>query len=478
MRAYLRREPPPRLIALLAAAALVGSTMTPASAASPDPSPPGPSSPNAASAPSPTTVDTAAQAQAAKERYARGDFAGAASIYEALWESTHAPKYIYNAGMAREAAGQPGLAVRHWRRFLASAGSDVTPAERAELRSRADVTAAENPVLEVQLEPASAFGPSTVLTLQPPPELVAAGLVPINLRDPIAGDIDEASARVRTSLDPGIWILSLSGLRGAPDQTLTIEIPPGSSRTIRPIALTARRVTFSVRTAPRLWLHPGADVIVTQGGAPLQRIHLRGRPVDITAPEGPVEITATADGYLPAKVPLDLHLERPTAPVTLRLRLDDRRTRLGLGLGLGLPGLVLLATGSTFAAIAADKLQKSPRPDPEYSLQRNLGALVAGMGGGLLVSSTMGIIRPRSPRRWIIGSSLGGALAIAGFGAYGGLKRAFDQESYPPRQDYLSYSAARATTRAVSGLGLGLLTGSLTGLLTHLIQDRAKRRSR
>ncbi|HRI07185.1 MAG TPA: hypothetical protein PKW35_05165, partial [Nannocystaceae bacterium] len=117
MRAQHRREPPPRLSALLAAAALVGGAAPPVSAAP-------------ASSASPASPETA-QAQAAKERYARGDFVGSARAYEALWESTHAPKYIYNAGMAREAAGQRGLAVRHWRRFLATAGADVTVAERA-----------------------------------------------------------------------------------------------------------------------------------------------------------------------------------------------------------------------------------------------------------------------------------------------------------------------------------------------------------
>ena len=470
MRAQHRREPPPRLSALLAATALVGGAIPPASAAPAQPSPP-----TSAPTTSSSTPDTAAQAQAAKERYANGDFVGSARAYEALWESTHAPKYIYNAGMAREAAGQRGLAVRHWRRFLATADVDITPAERVNLRARADDTAAENPRLEVQLEPASALGPAAVITLHPPPELVAAGVAPIDLRDPVAGDVDEPSARFKTSLDPGTWTLTLTGLRGAADQTLTIELPPGPSHTIRSIALTARRVTFSVRTAPRLWLHSGADLVVTQGGAPLQRIHLQGRPVDITAPEGPLELSATADGYHPTTIPLDLHLERPTAPLTLRLKLDPRthlRTRLGLGLGLGLPGLALLVTGSTIAAGAARDIRR------DFSNERNFdsalvvrqvsGALAAGMGSGLLLGSAMGIVRPQSTRWWIAGTSLGGTVALAGLGAYAGLIR-----TDPNRLDF---PLQVALASAALGTGTGLLTGSAIGLLTHALRNRRHHR--
>lgn len=468
MRAQHRREAPPRLSALLAAAALIGGAAPPASAA-----------PTAPSAPS-ASPEITAQAQAAKERYARGDFAGAARAYEALWESTRAPKYIYNAGMAREAAGQAGLAVRHWRRFLATAGADVTPAERAELRKRVDITAAENPALEVQLEPPGAFGPATVLTLQPPPELVAAGVPPIDLRDPIAGDIDETAAHLTTSLDPGTWILSLSGLRGAADQTLTIEIPPGPSRTIRPIALTARHVTFSIRTAPRLWLHPGADVIIAQGGAPLQRIHLQGRPVDITAPEGPIELTATADGYHPTTVPLDLHLERPTAPLTLRLKLDPRAhlpARLGLGLGLGLPGLALLSTGSALASDltrvrrAADDIDFF---DTDPIAARNGQAFLAGTGGGLLLASSMAALRPRASRWWISGSAVGTALSLTGLSAYFAIVQ---NRPAPGDHNYIRYSNRLVATEVVFGLGTGLLTGTLVGLTTHLLLERRARRN-
>lgn len=479
MRAQHRREPPPRLSALLAATALVGSAIPPASAAPAQPSPP-----TSAPTTSSSTPDTAAQAQAAKERYANGDFVGSARAYEALWESTHAPKYIYNAGMAREAAGQRGLAVRHWRRFLATADVDITPAERVNLRARADDTAAENPRLEVQLEPASALGPAAVITLHPPPELVAAGVAPIDLRDPVAGDVDEPSARFKTSLDPGTWTLSLTGLRGAADQTLTIELPPGPSHTIRSIALTARRVTFSVRTAPRLWLHSGADLVVTQGGAPLQRIHLQGRPVDITAPEGPLELSATADGYHPTTVPLDLHLERPTAPLTLRLKLDPRthlRTRLGLGLGLGLPGLALLITGSTIAAGAANNIRDAIHIDNSPLHLRDNSAFSAGVGGGLLLSSVLGIVRPRSARLWIPSASLGGLVALAGLGAYGGVIQALRAEHPDMRvtlEEQLAYSDARSAASSIGGLGIGLLSGSLIGLATHLLLTRKHRRAR
>lgn len=471
MRAQHRREPPPRLSALLAATALVGSAIPPASAAPAQPSPPS-SAPTTSST---STPDTAAQAQAAKERYTNGDFVGSARAYEALWESTHAPKYIYNAGMAREAAGQRGLAVRHWRRFLATADVDVTPAERVNLRARADDTAAENPRLEVQLEPASTLGPTAVITLHPPPELVAVGVAPIDLRDPVAGDVDDPSARFKTSLDPGTWTLTLTGLRGAADQTLTIELPPGPSHTIRSIALTARRVTFSVRTAPRLWLHSGADLVVTQGGAPLQRIHLQGRPVDITAPEGPLELSATADGYHPTTIPLDLHLERPTAPLTLRLKLDPRthlRTRLGLGLGLGLPGLALLVTGSTIAADAARDIRHDFSDDRKFAsalvVRQVSGALAAGMGTGLLLGSAMGIVRPQSTRWWIAGTSLGGTVALAGLSAYAGLVR-----TDPNRLDF---PLQVALASAALGTGTGLLTGSAIGLLTHALRHRKHHR--
>ncbi|HRI06681.1 MAG TPA: hypothetical protein PKW35_02630, partial [Nannocystaceae bacterium] len=326
-------------------------------------------------------------------------------------------------------------------------------------------------------EPASALGPTAVLTLHPPPELVAAGVAPIDLRDPIAGDIDEPAAVLKTSLDPGTWTLTLTGLRGAADQTLTIELPAGPSHTIRAIALTARRVTFSVRTAPRLWLHPGADLVVTQGGAPLQRIHLQGRPVDITAPEGPLELSATADGYHPATVPLDLHLERPTAPLTLRLKLDPRthlRTRLGLGLGLGLPGLALLVTGSPLAAdltrvreVAGDRdFQTDPIAD------RNGRAFLAGTGGGLLLASGMAALRPRASRWWIAGSTVGTALSLAGLGSYFAIAR---DRPAPGDQNYIRYSNELVATEVVFGLGTGLLTGTLVGLTTHLLLERRAR---
>ena len=218
MRARHRRQPPPRLSAFFAAAALgVGSV--PATAVA---QPSSTSTASVSPVASPTDSITT-QAQAAKQRYASGDFIGAARAYEALWNTSRAAKYLYNAGMAREAAGQRGLAVRHWRRFLA-ADSELTPAEQAELRVRAKDVAAENPVLEVRLEPSSALGPATKLTLLPPSELVAAGLTPIDLRDPIAGEVAVAVAHFKTSLDPGTWTLSITGLRGAADQKLAVAV--------------------------------------------------------------------------------------------------------------------------------------------------------------------------------------------------------------------------------------------------------------
>jgi hypothetical protein len=82
----------------------------------------------------------------------------------------------------------------------------------------------------------------------------------------------------------------------------------------------------------------------------------------------------------------------------------------------------------------------------------------------------MGIIRPRSTRWWIAGTSLGGAFAVAGLSAYTGvaLTRPYGPEF--PKQ--------AAVANAFVGLGAGLLTGSLIGLLTHLLQTRKNPKNR
>ncbi|MBL8975163.1 MAG: DUF309 domain-containing protein, partial [Myxococcales bacterium] len=93
-----------------------GSAPDPANNAGAAPTAGSPASPGTGASASPS--DPEARAEQAANLYSARKYVEAAEILEDLWATVHEPRDLFNAALARIAAGHRAHAIRYWETYL------------------------------------------------------------------------------------------------------------------------------------------------------------------------------------------------------------------------------------------------------------------------------------------------------------------------------------------------------------------------
>ena len=375
----------------------------------------------------PAASDETTRSATARAHYTERRYLDAARMYEQLWRDTQAPKYRFNAGMARSAAEHDGAAIVHWQAYLTTAPS-VSARERSMLV--AEIAAAKQRTRPLQLKIQGPLAPATLT-------LTAPDGAPQGPRDPI--ELIPATA-IDLSLEPGLWTATLErpgrprvsvtfaaeagaviNLGGDPHPVLD---PPTPDPVADPVPITPPTpATLTLTLGPRRALASGVTVRL-QGPSPIEPSKLQTAEQTWQLPPGAWKLRAEARDHDPRSADLQLapgDLQR----LDLQLRPDrSARARLGLGLGLGATGFVLFSTGAIVAAGVPRTLVCSSTATCEAAannvLDRSTGLALLGTGlGAATVALTAGLTRaPRGDRALLAQTGLGGILFAGGLGWY------------------------------------------------------------
>lgn len=411
-------------------------------------------------------------AERAREAYARRDFVAAARMYEALFADTGAVKYLFNAGMAREAAGNDGLAIRHWQRYLDEAEA-IAAEERAQLTEQ--LAAARRRAVPVLLRGADER-PITVELRYMTGEGSDALII-------------EVTGVAEVDLDPGAWTLRVSG---APTQTFTarpgggrapqeVLVAPAASRELavpRSRPGEDRPRTITLRFSPTRATRRGISVAMQGAGARTERtVHTASARWSL-AP-GVWRLTARARGYLPRE--LEFGPEAP-ANVEVRLALDrHRRTWIAAAVAIGGVGLAAIVGGTagTLRARRAYREVSAGLPgdgvalcEDEFRELRGLtgeqaigtGFLAAGFGAAAAATT----VAAGGGRR-VLAAEAGVGATLLAVGAVGLpiALRAYDHDVKPTPERFAELRRPDLVLVATLSAGVGLLVGAVVGLVTR-----------
>lgn len=466
----------------------------------------------------------------AKAMYAAGRYLEAARAYEANWRRNGHKGSLYNAGMAREAAGlgNIALAVYNWRRYLAVVGASVSGAERQELARR--IEAAEGKLVKVELVAQGDVGGPRRVELQRGNASAADQLV-------IAWEAGWSSHTLH--LDPGGWsavVVEGDGSR----QTRTFSLTAGAAGAATPVQVLLRadrageggaegggatRVGLSLRPTRALArLHARAEVLSageeewldaedcrrekgrrgTRRGESREDRGKRGVGgavkgvevvwVDADAEEGapaaadPVgsewylrpgawRLRAWAPGFRAAELPLAV--EGEPLEVTMRLRRDALgRARIGVAVGEGLGSVGLMVGGGVILGMKWPELRDSLMPGGAVTVGalKNVRAVSEGWwllgGGGGLGLVALTVAAGGEERALGAEATLGGAalaVSILMFQSTGCYKDARTEDRFT--ECYRQELAAAAG----AGAGAGLMGGALLALVSRAAARRKTR---
>lgn len=408
--------------------------------------------------------DEAARSREARDRYAAGDFVGSARAYEALQRSSGAAKYLFNAGMAREAAGQRAHALVHWRRYLTLAVG--VPADES-ARLRAQVAAAEQATTPVRLVGADAE--QTWTLRQGPDERDALAIA-------VAG-----ATEVR--LDPGAWTASREGVNvdftvarepvvvELPKPVIAVPVapPPEVGAPIAPAPRTVRLIL-----SPRAVLRRGVEISSPDQAKKV----IRADPAVSVPGSDHLTVALFARGYLRRDVELG-----PDTPATLAIRFTRdpiHRARVGLTAGFGAAGLAATIAGVALAVDGGRTYRGAGDLSDETGVSRalaatgrqsaGLGTLGAGVGAIAAAASSWG-----SRRLWALEVGVGAAATIAGAALLGVSQRRYGRDAadevaadpawVPDRGFVDAHRRGELAGAVIVGAGVGLLVGAATDWL-------------
>lgn len=433
----------------------------------------GPASP--AQAEEPADAAPASQepgrAPSAKDLYAQRRYVAAAHAFEAM-DTTGA---LYNAGMARAAAGHHAHALLRWARYQ-ELTVDLTESGRADIVRL--MGEARQRTVSVHFA-ATAAPDARTLVVQPPNSLaVDALLVPWPANQ----------ETVTVYLDVGTWSAALRTAEGT-SPAHTVSVHEGETELAVKLTPTLHSSPVRLRIGPRRAIKRGIDVTWTGPGRPEQRQFV-AQDTRWELPPGKWQFHARARGYEAVDRAVAV-TEGPTQ-VDLTLRRDrHEQARVGLGVGLGLAGLGLLVSGGVLFAIgrridekAATALDGVPNPSTDDSidvverdLRRQSGgvALLSTGGGATVVALTAGL---GGDERVLAAEAGVGAVFLAGGiawlvhaqGCPARLPESQDRplNEYAPTYDELRGCAAQGVPGAVLlGTGAGLLGSAIVALATR-----------
>lgn len=444
----------------------------------------------------------AERSRCARERYAAREYTASARNYEDLWRDTGAAKYLFNAAIAREAAGSDALALAKWLRYAAMPG--LSDADRADVEARMTLVRGRLVPTTIEVTPTTALGPAATLRFEREvgPEVEAFDY-------PIAQVAGPRSGAFTVYLQPGIW-----RLRVVPDSPAdaynimdasheaTFTVDAGGSH-VR-VALVPEQSDLALRFGPPQVLGRGIDVTLydplgteaslkVRTGAGESHLRLRSGPWNyVVKPRHRWAAARTGEITVEPGAALELHWDSAEGSTTGGLPEGYHRSRaLTLGLGLasgatGFLGTILLVRGlrklPTYP-IPGATLKYYRQDDAERSL--NLAAWGAGNTGaalGLGVSAGLEALAPPQRRDYIqLGVGSGATLVGLLWHAIGFVQYKNDDKSplaCARPDEILCVSAARVNKERIGmAVSAGLL-GAGVGLLVGVASNRLARRER
>jgi len=422
-------------------------------------------------APSKPTSDTA------KELYAQRRYVEAARAFEAM----DTPGAIYNAAMARTAAGHHAHALLHWTRYL-----ELGPAEeRADVQER--IEEIRERTAEVHFVRSEDSTRPATLVLHADPNSAADALR-------VSWPVDRPELVV--FLDNGRWATLLESDAGQRKSTVTVTKRGTSQRF--DLSPPHRPTPVRLELGPPRALRRGVAVAWTgPRKAAVHRVVNSQTSAWELAP-GTWQVQASADGYNPLEHTVAV-TERPTK-VPLRLTRARDRTRLRLGLSLGAAGVGLATSGGVLLGLGnkdqrdlggLDGENDASGDEVAQTLDRMSRrhapgvALLAAGGASFVVALTAGLSRSR--RSLAAEAGLGAALAVAGtvlHVAWGQQcsHRQQDKSEYgktgwePAPRDLKICATERTPGMLLTGAGIGLFGAAVAALITHRASGRRQRR--
>lgn len=440
--------------------------------------------------------------QEARRLFAARDFAAAAAAFEALFERSPVPKYLYNAAQTRELAGHDGHAYLLLRRYLTLPDLGGDDQDRALDR----LTALKRRTTALELVLPSVAHVQVSLRRKPTGVPADHGRTPISLTS-------ETLALTRHPQKAGMHLLQLE--RGPWELVVSAQ---GFHDWSREISVAEELVSLQVELA-RLPLPPpvvsasfgppealaqGVEVALSPEGEAPRIILIRTPATTWELVRGHYKAIVRARGYLPREVgftvdesPVTLAVDLEREPPTAGSRPRRDPWALGLSIGAGTTaalGLFLLALGRVQYKLSLDRYSEFVGRDPErwFVAGQNViqSWMIYGAGGGLIgggLGLGLGAVGThceakfdRPSRVWGAALGVGAGLAIAGGLLEGragfGLQGVLDDHS--ARFAGLDSSATNsligthhrvAASGVLLGFGAGLALSGLLGLVRQRV---------
>ncbi len=420
----------------------------PAGASAPAPAPV--PAPAAAAAGSPA-VDPEARAEQAAALYSERRYVEAAEILEDLWSGVHEPRDLFNAALARIAAGHRAHAIRYWETYLLLANIPADGREQAQTRLKKAQAATVG--VNLKLVPAAVAEVGATYTLRRAAPDLKDTRPPLVIELPPGAPEFNAGGRT-VYLDPGKWELKVEA-RGYRTAVQELTIKPGQSGFPKEIVLgpdplfrhatfqigpseavsagatvTLQRMTAAAQPVPcplsptgacALKLEPGDwEVVVSAPGFQryTDKVSLGAQPTasfavalvpTVTAPPPVVPPVAPPVATAP-ETPQGLPAKPETVPRPVRLKLSTALVASGIpifigGLALGVTGSNSFQDGRTMGSSSAELL-------PALRL-RSAGMGLVGAAVGLWTTGLTAEYDVK-PAVWYSELGVGGAFLLSG----------------------------------------------------------------
>jgi hypothetical protein len=412
----------------------------------------------------------------AKALYVQRRYVEAARAFETL----DTPGAVYNAAMARTAAGHDAHALLRWTRYLELASDD----ERAEVQQRIDE--ARELTVEVKFVRSTDTEGARTLVLRANKHTAAD-----DLRVPWPADLAEAAV----FLDPGSWSATLEGAEGPPrSQVVTVSTKTAGRRF--DLAPAPEPSPVHLRIRPARALRRGVVVEWTGPRNAAERRVITTETSQWKLAPGSWQLAASARGYAAVDRPVDVK-DQPVE-LALELRRPRDRARIGLGVGLGVAALGLAVGGGALLVLATGTASELPELDgtlnqsnleaePQITRlwrQQAAGVTLLSAGGATAVAAlTGGLTRNRKVAA--IESGLGAALGIAGISMNAWAQRCPTRlrndapvpDKFVITQDQVERCTSEGRPGALlTGIGIGLLVSAAVALIATRTSDRHTRK--
>lgn len=432
----------------------------------------------------------------------------AAEILEDLWSSVHEPRDLFNAALARVAAGHRAHAIRYWETYLLLPGIPADGREQAQTRLKKAQAATVG--VNLKLVPAAVAEVGATYTLRRAAPDLKDSRPPVVIELPPGAP--EFSAGGRTVyLDPGKWELKVEA-RGYRTALQELTIKPGQSGFPKEIVLgpdpmfrhasfqigppeavsagatvTLQRMTAAAQPVPcplsstgacALKLEPGDwEVVVSAPGFQryTEKVSLGAQPTASFAvalvptvappPVVPPPVTPTPVAAAP-ETPAELPAKPETVPRPVRLKLSTALVASGIPIFIG--GLALGVTGSNSYQDGRTMGNSSAELLPSLRM-RSAGMGLVGAAVGLWTTGLTAEYDVK-PAVWYSELGVGGAFLLSGaiWSAVGTSR--WNRNEVPKfhctnSEGIDCFASHRMASSFFLGAGAALVVGSTLGIL-------------